>query len=219
MSLFAILFSRLQTHRSATPVPIASSRFAPEGWRSMRVSGRLCFSLAVRSIRFLSGAQSPLAARLRQAFVGAPFRLVPVPTQPAVSVFTSPFVHQNTTEKTVPSSTAWANLALNLASSRFEVCASLLALGRGHISRILPIARLVRWARCAPVSVGLLQSRFGARSINPSSPGSANPSVKRRLSEHSTPRGAPYFHVGYQFAVSGRKSAQTFNNLIEVSIQ
>ncbi len=109
--------------------------------------------------------------------------------------------------------------SLPLASSRVEVCASLLALGRGHISRILPIARLVRWARCAPVSVGLLQSRFGARSINPSSPGSANPSVKRRLSEHSTPRGAPYFHVGYQFAVSGRKSAQTFNNLIEVSIQ
>ena len=113
MSLFAILFSRLQTHRFATPVLIGSSHFVPEGWRSMRVSGRSCFLLAVRSICFLSGAQSPVAARLRQAFVGAPFRLVPVPTQPAVSVFTSPFVHQNTSEKTAPSSTAWANPALN----------------------------------------------------------------------------------------------------------
>ena len=109
--------------------------------------------------------------------------------------------------------------SLTLASSRFSVGAPLLALGRACGSRRLSLVRLGRWARCAPVSVVGQQSRFGGRSINPSSPGSANPSVKRRLSEHSTPRGAPYFHVGYQFAVSGRKSAQTFNNLIEVSIQ
>ena len=115
MSLFAILFSRFQAYLLATPVLIGSSRFVPEGWRSMRVSGRSCFKLAVRSICFLSGAQSLVAARLRQAFLGAPFRLVPVPTQPAVSVFTSPFVHQNTTEKTAPSSNARANPALNLA--------------------------------------------------------------------------------------------------------
>ena len=114
MSLFAILFSRLQAYRTATPVLIGSSRFAPEGWHPMRVSGRSCFSLAVRAICFLSGAQSPVTARLRQAFVGTPFHLMPVPTQPAVPVFTSPFVHQNTTEKTAPSSTAWANPALNL---------------------------------------------------------------------------------------------------------
>ena len=115
MSLFAIFFGLLQVHRSATPVVLGSQRSVPEGHRSMRVSGRSCFSLTVRSICFLSGAQSSVAARLRQAFGGAPFRLVPVSTQSAVSVFTSPFVHQNTTEKTAPSSTAWANLALNLA--------------------------------------------------------------------------------------------------------
>ena len=68
--------------------------------------------------------------------------------------------------------------SLTLASSRFEVCASLLALGRGCFSRFLPIARLGRWARCAPVSVGLQQSHVGGRSINPSASGCANPSVK-----------------------------------------
>jgi len=62
-----------------------------------------------------------------------------------------------------------------LASSRFEVGAPLLALGRACVSRSLPFDRLDRWAQCAPVSVGRQQSRFGSRSINPSSPGCANP--------------------------------------------
>ena len=65
--------------------------------------------------------------------------------------------------------------SLTLASSRFEVCASLLALGRAYVSRFLPFARLGRWARCAPVSVGLQQSHIGSRSIDPSSPGRSNP--------------------------------------------
>jgi hypothetical protein len=69
--------------------------------------------------------------------------------------------------------------SLPLASSRFEVRASLLALGRGCVSRYLPIARLGRWARCAPLSVGGQQSRFGSRSINRSSPVCANQSVER----------------------------------------
>ena len=68
--------------------------------------------------------------------------------------------------------------SLTLAPSRFEVCASLLALGRGYVSRFLPIARLGRWARYAPVSFDLKQSHIGGRSINPSSPSGANPSVK-----------------------------------------
>ena len=115
MSLFALFFGRLQVHRSATPVVLGSQRSVPEGRRSMRVSGRSCFSLAVCAGGFLSGAQSRVAARFRQAFVGVPFRLAPARTQPVVSVFTSPFSHQSTPEKTAPSSTAWANPALNLA--------------------------------------------------------------------------------------------------------
>ena len=68
--------------------------------------------------------------------------------------------------------------SLTLAPSRFEVCASLLALGRAYFSRFLPIARLGRWARCAPFSVGLQQSHIGGRSINLPFPGCSNPSVK-----------------------------------------
>ena len=68
--------------------------------------------------------------------------------------------------------------SLTLASSRFKVCASLLALGRGYVSRFLSFARLGRWVRCAPVSVGRQQSRFGGSSINPSAPGCSNPPVK-----------------------------------------
>ena len=65
--------------------------------------------------------------------------------------------------------------SLTLAPSRFEVCASLLALSRAYVSRFLPFARLGRWARYASVSVGLQQSRFGGRSINPSLSGRSNP--------------------------------------------
>jgi len=69
--------------------------------------------------------------------------------------------------------------SLPLASSRLEVCASLLALGRGCFSRCLPFIRLGRWVRYTPVFVGGQQSRFGSRSINPSFPGCSNPPVKR----------------------------------------
>ena len=115
MSSFAYSFGFFNAHRLVTPAPIASSRFVPEGRRSMRVSGRSCFSLAACAGGFLSGAQSPVSARLRHAFVRASFRLAPVQTLAAVSICNSPSVHQNTAEKTAPSSTAWANPALNLA--------------------------------------------------------------------------------------------------------
>ena len=78
--------------------------------------------------------------------------------------------------------------SLPLASSRFEVCASLLALGRAYVSRFLPIARLGRWARCAPVSVGLQQSHIGSRSIIPSSPGRSNPPLNPVRFAHWTLR-------------------------------
>jgi hypothetical protein len=65
--------------------------------------------------------------------------------------------------------------SLPLASSRFTVSTPLLALGRACGSRRLPLVRLVRWAWCAPRFVGRQQSRFGGRSINPSSPCCANP--------------------------------------------
>ena len=68
--------------------------------------------------------------------------------------------------------------SLTLASSRFEVCASLLALGRGYVSRFRPLVRLGQCVRCAAVSVGRQQSRFGGSSINPSAPGCSNPPVK-----------------------------------------
>ena len=81
----------------------------------MRASGRSCFSLAACGGGFLSGAQPASGALFRPALARSPIRLASALAQPSVSVFTSPFVHQNTTEKTAPSSTAWANLALNLA--------------------------------------------------------------------------------------------------------
>jgi hypothetical protein len=65
--------------------------------------------------------------------------------------------------------------SLTLASSRFAVCAPLLALGRACVSPCLPFVRLGRWARCAPLSVGGQQSGYVGRSINPSSSCCANP--------------------------------------------
>ena len=134
MSLFAILFGRLQVHRSATPVVLGSQRSVPEGRRSMRVSGRSCFSLAVRAGGFLSGAQPTSGALFRPALARTPIRLASVPAQrlaaPAVlrvaraasrhsplfsAVRVSRFVLQSHAEKTAPSSTTWANPALNLA--------------------------------------------------------------------------------------------------------
>ena len=70
-------------------------------------------------------------------------------------------------------------VSLALAPSRFAVCASLLALGRGCVSRLLPFVRLGQWARCGSFSVGGQQSRIGGRSINRSSSVCANQSVER----------------------------------------
>ncbi len=69
--------------------------------------------------------------------------------------------------------------SLPLASSRFAVRASLLALCRGCVSRLLPFVRLGQWARCGSFSVGGQQSRFSGLSINRSSPVCANQSVER----------------------------------------
>ena len=113
MSLLAAPFTPLNAHQAATPVVIGSSRLVRKGDRSTGVPGRFCFSLAVRSSGFLSCAQIPVAARLRQAFVGAPFRLAPVQTQPVVSVPALRSALQNDAEKTAPSSTAGSNPALN----------------------------------------------------------------------------------------------------------
>ena len=115
MSSFAYSFGFFNAHRLVTPAPIASSRFVPEGRRSMRVSGRSCFSLAACAGGFLSGAQPTSGALFRPALARTPIRLASALAQPVVSVFTSPFSHQSATEKTAFSSTTWANPALNLA--------------------------------------------------------------------------------------------------------
>ena len=78
--------------------------------------------------------------------------------------------------------------SLTLAPSRFEVCASLLALGRGCGSRFLPFGRLGQWARCASLFVGGQQSRFGGRSINPSFPCGSNPPLNPVRFAHWTLR-------------------------------
>ena len=134
MSLFAILFGSLHVHRSATPVVLGSQRSVPEGRRSMRLSGRSCFSLAAGAGGFLSGAQPTSDALFRPALARTPIRLASVRVQrfaaPAVlrvaqaasrhsrrfsAVLVSRFVLQRHAEKTAPSSTTWANPALNLA--------------------------------------------------------------------------------------------------------
>ena len=133
MSLFAILFSRLQAHRSATPNFIGSLRSVSEGRRSVRVSVRSCFSLAACAGSFLSSAQPAVAAQFHPALLATPFRLASALAQRFaasavsrlaqaasqhprfLSVLTSRFVLQSHAEKTAPSSTAWANPALNLA--------------------------------------------------------------------------------------------------------
>ena len=78
--------------------------------------------------------------------------------------------------------------SLTLASSRFSVGAPLLALGRACGSHRSPLVRLGQWARCAPVSVVSQQSRFGGRSINPSSPCRANPLLNPARFAHWTLR-------------------------------
>jgi hypothetical protein len=68
MSLFALLFSRLQAHRCTTPVFIGSLRSVSEGRRSVRVSGQSFFSLAGRFSGFLSGAHPASGALFAYAF-------------------------------------------------------------------------------------------------------------------------------------------------------
>ena len=134
MKLRANIFGLLQVHRPATPVLLWSQRVVLVGRRSMRVSGRSCFSLAARSSGFLSGAQPSVAAQFRPALLAALFRLPSALAQrlaafPVVRfaqaasrhlrrfsvVQASRFVLQSYSEKPAPSSTAWANPALNLA--------------------------------------------------------------------------------------------------------
>ena len=134
MKLRANQFGLLQAHRSATPVLIGSLRSVTEDRRSMRVSGRSCFSLAARSSGFLSGAQPSVAAQFRPALLATPFRLASARTQrltasPFVRVAqaasrhlrrfsvvqASRFVLQNHAVKTAPSSSQCSNPALNLA--------------------------------------------------------------------------------------------------------
>ena len=78
----------------------------------MRVAGRFVVSSAFSG---LVGAQPLARAPFRLAFVRAATRQVSVQNQPLLSVPVSPLAHQNSTEKTAPSSTAWANPALNPA--------------------------------------------------------------------------------------------------------
>ena len=97
----------------------------------MRVAGRLAVAAQVR---ILSGAQPAVTAQFLPALLAVPFRLASALAQRLVTsavfrvahaasrhlrlfsvALVSPFVHQNSTEKPAPSSTAWANPALNLA--------------------------------------------------------------------------------------------------------
>ena len=95
----------------------------------MRVAGRFVVSAAVR---VLSGAQPSVAAPSRPAFVRASFRRAPAQAQPvdvspiehlaianayqrSVSLVTSPFVHQNASEKTALRFNSRANPAVDPA--------------------------------------------------------------------------------------------------------
>ena len=125
-------FGLLQAHRSTTPVVLGSQPPVPEGCRFMRVSGRSCFSLAVCAGGFLSGAQPASGAPFRLALARTPIRLASARAQrfatsavprfaqapsrhlrPFSAVRVSRFVLQSHADKTAPSSTTWANPALN----------------------------------------------------------------------------------------------------------
>ena len=129
MSLRATSIGHLQVHQAVAPVVIGSPRCTFVGRHSMRVTGR--FVVAAR-VRALSGAQPFVAALSHQAIVRASFRHAPRLAQPiaispiahqvfagahprSVSFAASLFAHQNTTEKTAPSSSTSSNPALNLA--------------------------------------------------------------------------------------------------------
>ena len=81
MPVHANRFSPSKTYRSATPVVIGSQRPVPEGWLSMRVSGRSGFSLSAFACGFLSGAQPNSAAQSRHAPVAALIRLASAQAQ------------------------------------------------------------------------------------------------------------------------------------------
>ena len=100
----------------------------------MRVPGRSCFSLAVCAGGFLSGAQPASGALFRPALLATPFRLASALAQrfaasavlcvaqaasrhlrPFLAALVSRFVLQSHAVNTAPSSTTWANPALNLA--------------------------------------------------------------------------------------------------------
>ena len=129
MSLRATPIGHLQVHQAAAPVVICSPHCTFAGRHSMRVSRRF---VVAAQVRVLSSAQPLVAAPSRQAFVRASFRHAPRLAQPvavspithqvfagehqrSVSFAASPFAHQNTTEKTAPSSSTSSNPALNLA--------------------------------------------------------------------------------------------------------
>ena len=105
----------LEGHRFATPVVLGSQRSVPEGRRSMRISGRLRFSLAVGVGGFLFRAQAASRVPFRPALARTPIRLASVRAQPWVSVSLSRPAHQRRPEKPSPSSGQWSNTALNLA--------------------------------------------------------------------------------------------------------
>ena len=134
MSLFAQSSSHLKAPRSAMPVLIGSPGGTSEGCRSMRVSARSRFSLAACGGGFLSSAQPASGALFRPALARTPFRLASARAQRFAAsavlrvaqaasqhsrlfsaALVSRFVLQNHAEKSAPSSTVWANPALNLA--------------------------------------------------------------------------------------------------------
>ena len=77
----ANFFSPSKAHRSATPVVIGSQRPVPEGWLSMRVSGRFGFSPSAFACGFLFRAQPNSAAQSRHAPVAALIRLASAQAQ------------------------------------------------------------------------------------------------------------------------------------------
>jgi len=132
MTLRANQFGLLQGHRSATSGLLWSQRVVLKGRRSMRVSGRSCFSLFACAGSFLSRAHAAVAVQFRPALLATPFRLASALVQLLVAspvvrvaqaasrylrrfsvVLASRFVRQSHAEKTAPSSGQCSNPALN----------------------------------------------------------------------------------------------------------
>ena len=115
MSLFATLFSRLKVHCSATPVLIGSPGGMLGGRRSMRVAGR--FVVAVQFHPALLATPFRLASALTQRFAASAVLRVAQAVSRHLRLFSvvrvSRFVLQSYAVKTAPSSSTWANPALN----------------------------------------------------------------------------------------------------------